>query len=344
MHLSSSVFSFGSPCNGQYGHMVLQPDGSIYGYAHENERRWSREGDDLCFHHQAGHVTSRFRQSGDRVFLGHVENRFWPLYLVPALTLEKPEDAPDLPPIFINSIPKSGTYFLEAALARIGYKPTRLHLSGHDTVDDYRNMADQDIHVDPERTRLNLPVTLVTALMQRGQIMVGHIEHAHVIEEMKRQGILVIHAVRDLRAVLYSLYRFKLDKVKPVDDMDRYWRSLGGEARLTGFIQYWHGRDLDHIRQMADMIVTNFSAEALRYDDCCKGVVSGSAAAYLDAAAPGLSASLSEALRQAVGHDNPTWSGDHPSWETIWGGDLERYFATSGFKELNNRLMRPVRG
>ncbi|MCM2291808.1 sulfotransferase domain-containing protein [Allorhizobium sp. BGMRC 0089] len=318
--------------------MVLRPDGSIYGYAHENESRWSREGDDLCFHHQAGHVTSRFRQSGDRVFLGHVENRLWPLYLVPALTLEKPAGAPDLPPVFINSIPKSGTYFLEAAFARIGYKPTRLHLGGQDTVDDYRNMADAEIHVAPEMSRLNLPVTMVTALMQRGQIMVGHIEHAHVIEEMKRQGILVIHAIRDLRAVLYSLYRFKLGKVMPVDDMDRYWRTLDGEARLTAFIQYYHGRDLEHIRHMAQMMVSYFAEDVLRYEDCCNGVIGDRVARMLDESFAGMSINFSNALRQQVGQETPTSATSHSSWEKMWNDNIQNYFEFSGMKGLNEAL------
>lgn len=36
----NSIYSFGSPYNGHYGHLVLLPNGEIAGHFNQNEKKW----------------------------------------------------------------------------------------------------------------------------------------------------------------------------------------------------------------------------------------------------------------------------------------------------------------
>ncbi|WP_217245318.1 hypothetical protein [Burkholderia multivorans] len=258
MNLSRIVYSFGSPCNGQYGHLVLRDDGTIEGYTHPNEHSWAREADELRLHAVDGSVTSRFRSCGTSgVWIGHVENKKWPLHLIPVVRL-----APPAPPtgadeprtaFFVNSIPKSGTYYVEAALRSAGVASQRLHLSGRDTVHDNRDLTDAEIHVAPSNVLINCEVELVTAMLQ-GEQVVGHVEHQWIIDRMRAQGVCVLSVVRDLRNVITSLFRFKKAKVAPTDALDQFWRTLSGPGQVIGFLMQYAERDLAHIRTIAEMM------------------------------------------------------------------------------------------
>jgi len=59
-HILQIVFSFGSYCNGHFWFLVLCEDGTLYGYSHPNERRWSLEGTELRLHAGSGTITSRY--------------------------------------------------------------------------------------------------------------------------------------------------------------------------------------------------------------------------------------------------------------------------------------------
>ncbi len=340
MNLSRSVFSFGSPCNGQYGHLVLRDGGEIYGYSHPNEHSWSYDNETLHLHGIDGSVTSRFKHcniSGG--WFGHVEDRKWPLYLVPILQLEAPvgDINASRPSFFVNSIPKSGTYYVEAALQAIGIASQRLHLSGRDTVDDYRELPESLIHVAPEKVRLSCEAELITAMLQ-GEQTVGHIEHQWVIDKIRAQRVCVLSVVRNLRNVIASLFRFKQSKVAPTSAIDQYWRELTGSEQIIGFLFHHAERDLAHIRAIADMMQRDSDAILLRYEDMCVGSISPAATERLNAVEPGIAERLCSSLAQQYGHANPTYSGSTSDWTNIWNPDLERYFVTSGLSDLNHSL------
>jgi hypothetical protein len=98
--------------------MVMFPNGSIYGYVSDRECRWNLDGDVLFITNADNEITSRYKYNGS-VFLGEVEGEKHPLYLVPIIATSD-FDTVSAPKIFVNSIPKSGTYFVEAALTQAG--------------------------------------------------------------------------------------------------------------------------------------------------------------------------------------------------------------------------------
>jgi hypothetical protein len=237
----------------------------------------------------------------------------------------------------VNTIPKSGTYFVEAALNAIGCLSQRLHLSGYDSVDDYRGLPDQEVHVAPELVRLVCPVNLVTALL-KGEHVVGHIEHRSVIEEIRTQNVCVIYVTRNLRDVLASLLRFKLTKVAPKDPVDGFWRDLSRPKQVIAFLLYHHEKDLAHIRALAELMVSDQNAIFLRYEQICAGEIAPETAARLDMMASGISGCLSKAFKNQYGRVNPTYSGRLSQWRDIWDDAVERYFIASGLADLNRAL------
>lgn len=342
MEIQRSVYSFGSQCDKQYGKLVLMKDGSIYGYSHPNERNWSLDGDQLLFHGHNGRVTSRFRYcAAHGAWFGNVEGKKWPLYLVPVIRLgpQQPQyqSKQTLPPVFVNSIPKSGTYFMEAALKDIGLRPTRIHVSGTDIIDDYRGIPDEEVHRKPCDVRLSCPIELVTALLQ-GEVILGHVEHASVIQSIKSQGVCVLSLVRNLRDVVLSLYRFKLNKVEPKDTEDCLWRDLSSEKSLEGFIFYEHDKGLRHIRSIAKFMLQDRDGILLRYEDLCRGVIPQDASAKINRLSPHLAAHLPRALKNTYEKKTPTMLGKRTSWQDAWTSFLESYFQSTGLAELNAHL------
>jgi hypothetical protein len=334
-----TVFSLGSPCNGHYGHLVFKPHGKIFGYSQPNERSWSLEGDELCFHAEDGRVSSRLRHVGEGIWSGHMTDRKWPLYLMPLLSLQS-RGGKDVerPPVIVNSIPKAGTYFLEAALADVGFVPSRLQLGGRTVVHDYRDVPEVEIHRMPRLVELQCPLAHVAAALEGGDVAVGHVEFEDILTDIRQQGVLVLSVVRDLRSVIQSLFRFKLTKVAPVDAADVHWRTLEGDAQLAGFLKYYHGGDLDFIRRIGRMMAKIPGAAFLRYETLSEGRLDPACLALLEDKSPELARKLSDSLAKTKGTKTPTWSGGHSSWQDMWTYDLEVYFRQSGMQAVNELL------
>lgn len=337
--MAKTIYSFGSPCNAHFGNLVLRRDGSLFGYAHPNEKCWRLEGRELVFDSSQGRVTSRYAYvPGTGQWLGHLEGKRAPLHLLPILSLDGQETgAPGMPAIVVNSIPKSGTYFLDAALTAVGCPSIRMHLNWNQTVDDYRGVADADMHTDPETLRLRLGVELVAAVLD-GQHVVGHIEEQELVERMRGLGVCVLTLVRDLREVVPSLYRFKRTRVAPCDVGDAFWRGLDEPERTAAFLMYHHERDMEHIRTMARMILADKEALVLRYEDLCRGILTPQVAARLDGFLPGLAARLSDALGRHYKKPNPTYTGAICRWREEFTPTMARYFKATGMDAINKDL------
>lgn len=339
--LTRTIFSFGSPCldGGQYGHMVLRPDGTVYGYRHDNEVRWTLSDDTLQFHSLNGAVTSRLRHSGENIWAGRVSGRRWPLYLMPLLSLDAPPECGEAraPSIFVNTVPKSGTYFVEAALSHAGIASKRLHLSGRSTVDDYRGLSDDVIHQSPELVRVGCPTPLVTRLLI-GEHVVGHVEQRDVIDEIRHQGVHVICVVRNLRDVLTSLFRFKRDKVRPLDASEAIWREAEASQQFLSFLCYARVDDLTYLREIAEVMATGFEAPLLRYEQLLSATFQPEQIDYFNAIAPDFGDRFAAGLRAALMQPTPTLSSKRSSDPEFWTPEVERLFGLLGLRELNAKL------
>ncbi len=318
--ITNTLYRFGGIVAGHFGYMALHEDGRIGAYSHPNECRYELDEDELRFLDAAGGVTSRLRYYQDaNVFLGAE------LYLLPVLRLDAAPKTSTLAPLLINSIPKSGTYFVEAAMARLGMQPLRLHLYPH-LLHDYRGIAEAEMHRRPELRAVNAPAGAVAELLRPGDLVVGHIEDHRQLDAVKNAGVRTLHLARDLREILVSLYHFKKNRVAPVSAADAAWRDLPPEEGFIAFLCYFENRDIGHIAAIATTILDR-PEPILHYTQAINGIVPSE----LDY--PG----LGEALRAARGQPTSTLSQrDHDS--TLWSTAALEFFSASGLRSLNKHL------
>lgn len=237
----------------------------------------------------------------------------------------------------INTIPKAGTYFLEAVLSALGASSLRLHLSGNEIVDDYRGLSDDEIHRDPECVRVKCPIELITSLLN-GNTVVGHIEFLSVLNKAREQGNVVFNLYRNLREVLVSLYRFKLNKVKSLGGGDDFWRTLGDENRFLAFLIFYAERDIAHIKKVAETIISDKDSLCISYEDMCAGSLSSDIRSELEKIQIGFSDAVVSQLSKLSGTQTPTYSGQRSEWAQYWNSDVEAFFVSSGLLDINKRL------
>lgn len=233
-------------------------------------------------------VTARLELVQERPLLFHgasvgLGNR---LYLMEVLALDDlvPQfpASPLLPAVLVNTVPKSGTYFLQRVFQELGFRPTDLHL-GNASLHDNRGIPrDGRIHRRPREREIPLAVGLLPPYLAPGSVTVGHIDDHAVLEAFLRAGVCLIPVVRDLRAILWSLFRFKLAAVEPLDELDRHWRACASPVeRFMGFLTYQLDHDIIHIVNCFRSFAQLVDVPVLRYEDLVAGSLPQPAATRL---------------------------------------------------------------
>lgn len=280
MSLSSRVFCFGDYATHCFGLMTLDEGGEVRGYCNEREDRWSLVDGELRFLLRGSEiVTSRLRLVCEEPLLFHGastadNNR---LYLRELLSLQSlaalPSD-PARPPLLINTVPKSGTYWLRQAFLHLGSQPTCLHL-GNSLVHDQRGLPDDErIHREPWLRRTSLPLSLLGPALPAGSVSVGHVHDRREIEELARQGVAMIQVVRNLRDVIASLYHFKRHVVDPAHDRDPSWRHASDPtSRFLGFISCYRNNEIQVLADCVRCFTNHADPVTLRFEDLVNGHV-----------------------------------------------------------------------
>ena len=266
-----TIYRIGALGGTNFGHVILKSDGTVGFYQHPNEVRFDFDGTTLSFINTAGNITSQLRYSLEaNCFLGKMPSD---LYLLPILELpfEQSNDSPNLPAILINSIPKSGTYFLEAACTEMGVRALRLHLSSQFS-HNYREISAEEMHHNPNQLVVPSPAGAIAHLLCAGEQVVGHIDDHSQLDEFIKAGVTVLHCTRDLRDVLVSLYHFKRSKVAPVSPADTAWRKLGLSSGFIAFLCYFAEKDILLIKRTAEIILER-SESIIRFEDAINGQV-----------------------------------------------------------------------
>lgn len=322
--LCSRLFYFGEYTTHCYGTLACTPSGEVLaGFGNEREAFWRLNNDCLEFLYCDGSsVTSRLELvlADPMVFHGAsigVSNR---LYLREAIALEWGQDSRSLvtswPTVIINTAPKSGTYWLQRTCIELGFLPTDLHLGNAD-VDDHRGLVrDASIHRAPWLRRIPLSTAVLSAQLPPGSVSVAHINDPGVLEVIAGRGCFLLLVVRDLRAIVWSLYRFKLAAVDPLDEQDRDWRTQAGALdRFMGFLAYHLDRDLAYVANCFRAFARQRDVPVFRYEDLLQGRFSATSEAYLQRHlhACGGSEVFRAALAATCGQPTPTLSTALPA-------------------------------
>lgn len=332
-YLLNTIFVFGSTdFFSVYGYMSFSDDGKILSYNNDNERFYKLDGDTVCIYNKNYDMTRIFDRNAE-AFIGKDVNSKSGFFLVPLI---KFSHAPDVSKfthrLFVNSIPKSGTYFLERIMMNLGYTSARLHIGGRNVCDDYRFVDDSEIHVEPQLVRRIFPLNIIDPHVKQGEFLVGHVEYKDIVDKFKEDGFSVISMKRNLRDVLISLYNFKLHKVHSLGLGDDLWKSLSDDDRFIGFLSYYENIDIAHIKLMASLIADDESA--LRYEDLNTGSVF--AASYISKELGVDIEIVKKTIDGARGQHTPTKSMEHATY--FWDNRAEDFFIRSQLFNLNKKL------
>lgn len=113
-----------------------------------------------------------------------------------------------MPPVFVNSIPKSGTHLLERALSLMGASTQVPLFLSSAAAGNYPPGADETVLVG-----VGMPVLVSARLLRQalaglapGQVVTGHVPYSPPLEKLLRElGFRMILIVRDPRDVAVSL-------------------------------------------------------------------------------------------------------------------------------------------
>lgn len=276
----------------------------------------------------------------ENIWIGQANNHIYPYYLMPVFSLyneNKIKNIADFS-VFINTIPKSGTYYLASAFKNIGWKESFYHLLGKNLVIDYRKSKHIGILDASAKNMYECPIELI-ANISRGQVIPCHIEYIDKINYFRKNKHLVVSLVRNLRNVLVSLYRFKKDALINKSINDNIWLKCSDNEIHKNFINYYRDKDLSHIILIADMILKDESAIILKYEELVNGGISKENQSKLDLFQKGLSSKLSEQLINLKGRKTMTLTTENRSdWKSHWTDDFDRFYYSSGMHELNMKL------
>ena len=241
------------------------------------------------------------------------------------------------PPVFLVTLPKSGTYFLGKILEELGYANPQIH-AGPDAFHDYRNHSlkeQMDSYLD---FAVSLPYSLQIQLTQKGQLLLGHLpfEYAPLLREQT-----LFLTIRDLRYVFVSALKFlqRREFYK-----DRSWFSKGtSEEALFLFIS--DERAMQFIRSGEQMLEwCKFRPESvIRYeyiiDDkhkyfepTFKRIANILSLPYSD---------LLLARERALGQQTHSYSGQPSRLMGIWSERIEEKFQEIGGHVINTSLGYP---
>lgn len=243
-------------------------------------------------------------------------------------------NAPNLPRLFITTLPKSGTYFWGRILQECGYEDTEIHADGTCFMDYRRRTAEEKPAYFKEDT-IKISFALQVQLIDHGQYLLGHLPF-YCVEFIKDENFIV--TVRDLRTVFISLLRFAQLRLPYAHTI---WHSLGcTEEALYTFICSPEAQELIVAATELCCWVQNYPEHVLRFEDLSQPKTDGYAKIvnYLGQQTGLDSTTVTAAIERARGAETKTWSGKLSVLEDFWSERIEEQFRLLGADVLNEQL------
>ena len=331
MNFRNTVFRLGSPCADNYGFLVLKSKGIIFGYESENEKFWDFDEESVYFTAADGRVTSRYRHYGpENIWIGHHERSLYPMYLMPVLSYSPNLAKRHMPPLLINSVPKSGTHFAQQIAMELGFQSGATMLTWERNVDDFQYEGRADIDDERPGARGKIcPLDVAVAAIPNGTVVLSHAVNPVWIGAQGVSGLSVIHCIRDLRDVLISLYRWKIKK--------------GDSANIPAmsidtYLQEEAGSDIELLRQSAANIIAHGHDNVIRYEELMKRKPSGKLVDTLMRVTNATKSKVEQAIATARNKPAATFTAHHSDFRKVWTDGLQTYFEESGLEALNLQL------
>lgn len=165
-------------------------------------------------------------------------------------------------PVFVNSIPKSGTYLLAAILQELGLEFTHWHVF-ETFYDDYTDVPLEIARAHPERCRIRQPVGRTISRLRPGQFAIGHLCYNERTRRALR-NCYVIFLKRDLRQCLVSHMRWQAATGR---DKGAWTRIDDPQQRLLAYLSKWGRSFIKRARVIAQW--EGHADQVLTFDDLC---------------------------------------------------------------------------
>ncbi|MEM4655224.1 MAG: sulfotransferase domain-containing protein [Thermosphaera sp.] len=244
-------------------------------------------------------------------------------------------------PIFIISIPKSGTYFIGKILTELGFVDCKVHLSEF-VMEDKRFLPEKFVRKYPGRTTRNCPLEESTKLILPGQFAYGHIAYSFVHETVL-QNFSKIFIYRNLRDILASYANYltqirgadinligNIVKRSGLEDKNRLLHYVLDEMDVHE-VSYWQRiakwRDVPDVFSVSyEELMGDYGRE---YQEQILVKLSEFLGKEID---PDVA---SHVLTQSIGKPTVTYSGKRSLWQEYWDDTIENLFVNMGFRDIN---------
>jgi hypothetical protein len=233
-------------------------------------------------------------------------------------------------PIFVTTIPKSGTWLIGNILKVLGLQNVINGVGGSDGFPCYPVAGDNE--------RLSLPYEVYSSLIQPGQFILSHIGDPEIIAWSHRNDDILL-SLRNPRAATISYLRY----VNPVEG------KIPGQkfftpAQLVHFIKSSPEMRVLHVVLITASIIQNFSKiHTVRFEELTsKDRNDMKPSVESIAKVTGLpDEEIYQAIAKSLGANSLTYSGSLSQLDGIWTQEVEDAFVACGLDVLSEKLGYP---
>lgn len=250
-------------------------------------------------------------------------------------------------PLFILTLPKSGTYLMAAFLQEVGLVDTEVHIANHN-MQDNRAADSKVLRTTPGKFMRPVTIEHSLPLVCAGQFSYGHIPFSNDANYRLKRFLKII-TYRELRDIIFSCVRYYDRRIKsggfpstPVDrkrDMTMFADIPHGPQKVCAWLDLWGEEYSNLCRNMAgwryhpdtcnvrfETLTKHYGKEAQR--DALERIRDY---LHIDANTDEMLVALESALNKSTATSTGQWS-DHTE---VWNDEAESKFIELGFQDIN---------
>ncbi|MDR1243423.1 MAG: hypothetical protein LBM00_11695, partial [Deltaproteobacteria bacterium] len=240
-------------------------------------------------------------------------------------------------PVFISSLPKSGTWLVNKILDNLAFEGTYLHAAWDNVIEDLRTEGDlwSEIRQGKNFPVIPFPYHVLVNFIQNGQYLNGHLSGS-LFEAVHKNGAALL-SIRDLRTAFVSLARYNPQRfqLRPESSLT--------PADLLNQIQDQAGTSMFTLADQYAALLDKPFIGLVRFEELTTnggGNVPPSVEAIARITGCDIEA-VSAALHKSLGVRTPTWSGKMSSLKGLWTSEIEDAFTAKGGGLINEKLGYP---
>ena len=244
-------------------------------------------------------------------------------------------------PVFVCTIPKSGTYMYAELLTKMGLIPTNLHISTWGC-SDLRFASKKMARTAPEELLRSSPIDLLLDSIQQGQFAVGHLPYNEFCAKLLGR-FKIVFTYRDLRDTLISFMRYMAKNGLGTARSDGWGNWPEGAAKFERYLEL-HGEEFFKMILPMKGWLELPNVFALEYEQvmgdygetvqtkCIHQLISFLGIKYQD--------DSQQLLRDVLNCDTLTYSGSRSKREKYWSKKAEAFFEEHGGVMMQEYLIR----